>query len=46
MLSQFKKLNYRIKLTKVNNIDEKVNDCSLKVIDVKLNFEIHSRFQN
>ena len=38
MLSQFKKLNYRIKLTKVNNINEKVNDCSLKVIDVKLNF--------
>lgn len=37
--SQFKKLKYKIKLIKVNNLNEKDNDYSLKIINIDLKFK-------
>ena len=36
--SQFKKLNYKIKLLKVNNIHENIDTHMLKVLNVDLKF--------
>ena len=36
--SQFKKLNYKINLFKINNLSEVSKPNQLKVIDIKLNF--------
>ena len=36
---QLKKLNYKLKLTKINHIDDKFFNTSVKIIDVKVNFK-------
>ena len=35
---QFKRLKYKIKLKKINNLNEKTKENYLKIIDIKLNF--------
>ena len=35
---QFKKLNYKVKLNKVQNIDDKSNDYGLKILNIDLKF--------
>ncbi len=35
---QFKKLNYPIKITKIDDLDAQRSNSSLKIIDIKLNF--------
>ncbi len=35
---QFKRLKYKIKLKKINNLNEKIKENYLKIIDIKLNF--------
>ena len=37
--SQFKKLNYRIKLEKVRNFNEDNNSNKLKILDINLNYK-------
>ena len=40
---QFKRLNYKIKLLKVDNLKD-VKNHNLKIINVKLNFKNHLKF--
>ena len=42
---QFKKLNYKLELIKVNSINENENSKKMKILDIKLNFRIHLIFQ-
>ena len=34
--AQFKKLKYNIKISKVKNLDQKISNNSIKVIDIKI----------
>ena len=36
---QFKKLNYKVKIIKVKNIDEKSNNHDMKIINIDINFK-------
>ena len=36
---QFKKLNYKVKIIKVKNIDEKSNNNDMKIINIDINFK-------